>query len=675
MKLSIRMKIIIGFILSLTLVCSFIFVIVAVNTYNESMDGYVDNMSGKLEQVDETLSLFIEEAKRNTLMAAIDPRLERTDDIITTYMGKTGDIMAGPWDNDPLAKELTQLYNSLKESHKNYVDVYYGTRNGGFVMSEGSTMPGGYDPRARPWYKEALADRNNPILSKAYMSTTGEAMVSTAKAVVMNGEVMGVVAMDIGLGSLTEMVKKVSIGQSGYLVLVQDDGVVIADARNDDNNFKSVSELSSEAYSKALASTADKIEVELGGTDYTAVTHTSNALGWQLIGLIKTSEIMAPVYESLMQIFISIIVCLAVVVLGIWFYMNSIVIKPLGDVVGFLTRAADGDYTTRVDHDRSDEIGDIQSALNSMADRLTEVVVQVMDGSSKVAAGSEELAATSQSLSQGATEQAASLEEVSSSMEEMASNIDANAQNATTTEEISTRASGDAEKGGKAVNETVSAMKQIADKISIIEDIARQTNLLALNAAIEAARAGEHGKGFAVVAAEVRKLAERSGVAAAEISELSSSSVEVAEQAGTMLEQIVPDIQKTAELIQEISLSSSEQSSGASQINDALQQLDHVVQQNAAASEEMASTSTDLATQAQSLQHVTGFFKVDYHVSGPSSGPSRPARKAVTAAPAEKPKPKKRSQPKALPPEKKPPKESGGSGVDLSMDDDEFERF
>ena len=223
-----------------------------------------------------------------------------------------------------------------------------------------------------------------------------------------------------------------------------------------------------------------------------------------------------------------------------------------------------------------------------------------------VASASQQLSATSEELSQGATEQAGSVEEASSSMEEMAANIRQNADNASQTEKIALKSSTDAEQGGQAVEKTVTAMKEIAQKISIIEEIARQTDLLALNAAIEAARAGEHGKGFAVVASEVRKLAERSQLAAGEISKLSSTSVDIAMKAGEMLTQIVPDIKKTAELVQEISVASNEQNAGADQINKALQQLESVVQQNAGGSEEMASTAEELSAQAEALKETIG---------------------------------------------------------------------
>ncbi|GFO60864.1 hypothetical protein GMST_31890 [Geomonas silvestris] len=259
--------------------------------------------------------------------------------------------------------------------------------------------------------------------------------------------------------------------------------------------------------------------------------------------------------------------------------------------------------------ERSDK-DELMKAFAAMVAQLSEVVSEVKGAADNVAQGSMELSSGAESMSQGASEQAASAEEASSSMEEMSSNIRQNADNAMQTEKIAVKSASDAIEGGKAVAQTVHAMKEIAGKINIIEEIARQTNMLALNAAIEAARAGEHGKGFAVVASEVRKLAERSQAAAGEISKLSVSSVDVAERAGEMLAQLVPDIQKTAELVQEISAASKEQDTGASQINKAIQQLDQVIQQNAGAAEEMSSTAEELSGQAEQLQSTIAFFKV-----------------------------------------------------------------
>jgi len=276
-------------------------------------------------------------------------------------------------------------------------------------------------------------------------------------------------------------------------------------------------------------------------------------------------------------------------------------------------KVAGGDLTVSIKvKSEADLLG---TSLDAMVRNLTGIVNQVKSAADNVAAGSQELSSSSEELSQGASEQAAAAEEASSSMEQMSANIRQNADNALQTEKMAVVSAADARVGGKAVADTVAAMKQIAGKISIIEEISRQTNMLALNAAIEAARAGEHGKGFAVVASEVRKLAERSQTAANEIAELSISSVDVAEKAGEMLSRMVPDIQRTAELVQEISAASREQDTGAEQINKAIQQLDQVIQQNASSCEEIASTSEELAAQAEQLQSSIAYFRTGEEAS------------------------------------------------------------
>mgnify|MGYP002619672379 CR=1 FL=1 len=284
---------------------------------------------------------------------------------------------------------------------------------------------------------------------------------------------------------------------------------------------------------------------------------------------------------------------------------------PVIKGVGFAKAVAEGNLNATVDVDQKDEIGELAMSLKMMVNKLRDVIGAVVNGSENIAAASQQMSSTAQQMSQGGTEQASSAEEVSSSMEEMAANIQQNTDNARQTEKIAQLAEEGILDSSKASEQAMVAMKDIADKISIIGEISRQTNILALNAAVEAARAGEHGKGFAVVAAEVRKLAERSQVAAAEIDKLSKFGVSISEQAGSKLAAIVPEIQKTSRLVQEIAAASIEQSSGADQVNSAIQQLNQITQQNAAASEEMATSSEELASQADQLLEMVAYFKLD----------------------------------------------------------------
>ncbi|NOX09663.1 MAG: methyl-accepting chemotaxis protein [Gammaproteobacteria bacterium] len=320
----------------------------------------------------------------------------------------------------------------------------------------------------------------------------------------------------------------------------------------------------------------------------------------------------------------------ALLSVGISIYLVRNLMKQLGadpvEVRELAEAIAAGDLSTDLSNVEDKKRVGVYASMINMQQKLIEVVEQIQGNSNQISSAAAQVSDTASSLSEAASEQAASVEQTSASVEQMGASISQNSENAQTTDKIASDSATAATEGGEAVAGTVRAMTQIAEKISIIEDIAYQTNMLALNAAIEAARAGEHGKGFAVVAAEVRKLAERSQVAASEISTLTGDSVKVAEKAGTLLDKMVPDITRTAELVQEITAASEEQSSGVGQINSAMQQLDKVTQQNAAGSEQLAATAEEMQAQSANLQQVVGFFRLAM------DGVSKGVRAAVSSS-------------------------------------------
>jgi methyl-accepting chemotaxis protein len=527
-----------------------------------------------------------------------------------------------------------------------------------------------YDyPNTRAWYK-GPRDKDAPNLTEPYYTEVAKLTMATISVPIKDeGKFIGIVGIDFTLSTFQKMVSSIKPMDTGYAFIASNKGYCVA---HPDKNM--VSKNISEAFpanmkTPILSAIEDGKTFEsfivspLNGEEYFFLFQPILIRGTDTPWTIGIAIPKARIYEDANAfLYLSVILTIVALLLisAVVFFIAKSITRPLIKSVAFAQEIASGNLVAELDIDQKDEVGVMASTLAEMGIKLRQIMGEVTSVTDSVASGAGELSSTSMTLSQGATEQAASIEEVSSSMEEMASNISQNAENAAQTQKLASSAAGQAEESGTAVAEAVTAMREITDKISIIEEIARQTNLLALNAAIEAARAGEHGKGFAVVAAEVRKLAERSGVAAGEISQLAGGSVEVADRAGELLSKLVPDIQHTAELVEEITTASNEQNAGASQINTAIQQLDSVVQQNASASEEMSSTSEQLSSQAAQLQETVSFFNL---------GNDGNFRQTVVSP---KRKPKALNSPK--PPVQRKP--ATGAGVALDMtDESDFERF
>lgn len=459
-----------------------------------------------------------------------------------------------------------------------------------------------------------------------YSPNNGKPAAFIAQPYMKDGKVELIVALQLSLDAINVIMnQREGMGKTGETYLVGSDKRMRSDSFVDPDGHSVEASFAgniknngsdTQAVREALnGNTGTDIIIDYEG-DRVLSSYSAIKIGdtqWAVIAEIEKAEVMQPVNELVKNIIIIAIIFLIIIIVVAYLFALSIT-KPVIKGVVFAQELSKGNLVAHLDIDQKDEIGQLGGALIAMRDQIKGVIETVRSGADNLASASQEVSATAQTISQGAVEQSSSVESTSSSVEQLNSSVQQNAENASVTEKMATSSAEDAKQGASAVTETVTAMKHIAKKIRLIEDIAYKTNLLSLNAAIEAASAGEHGKGFAVVAAEVRKLAESSRVTAEEISELATESVDIAEKAGKLISAVVPNIVKTSDLVQEISASSSEQATGINQISSAMGQLDKANQQNASASEELAATSEELSGQAEQLQQAVAYFKLSESV-------------------------------------------------------------
>ncbi|MFW5714895.1 MAG: methyl-accepting chemotaxis protein [bacterium] len=568
-----------------------------VSSQEESMQDRAMDLSESIEDV-----LRVE--KKLVLSQAVDPTTVETMSILDEVDPEQRQAAI-----EELSAQFTRFHNTqgLGDAYQ----VLLSTDTDGTVVAASDQEYYGVNLQDRDYYQSSM-EGNTIVGQPARNKVTNEPFAPVSAPIYSDdGEIVGVMAAILELGFLADLINNVHVGETGYAFLADANGLAIAHPDESIVFTTNIRELTGmeEIASRTSANETGVESYSFQGDAKTAGFSSVPSTEWSVILTISDSEFLASVVAVRNSILIVAVVALAIALLIFVLFARSLSV-PIRRGVVFAGQVAEGDLQATLDIKQKDEVGELADALHKMINNLKRIVGDVMSAADQVTSGSQQLSSTAEQLSQGATEQASSVEEVSSSMEEMSSNINQNADNASETEKIAIQSAQDAEQSGQAVMEAVEAMNQIAERITIIEEIARQTNMLSLNASIEAARAGEHGKGFAVVASEVGKLAARSKDAAGEISELSTSTVDVAEKARGMLEQLVPNIRKTADLVQEISAASREQSNGAEQINTAISQLDQVIQQNASASEEMASVAEELNSQAEELQQTISYFDI-----------------------------------------------------------------